>query len=93
MNRNRTFSHYNVLNIVQLSSLLILSTSTATTSGTTGSGGLSTDDKIKIGLGVGGALLGAFVMILAATGIFKCWKRCFDGDLEDNHSYTVSVCM
>ena len=67
-----------VLHIVQLSSLLILSTSTATT----GSGGLSTDQKIEIGVSVGGTLLGALVTILVATGIFKCRKRRFGRDPE-----------
>ena len=71
-----------VLHIVQLSSLLILSTSTATTGGTTGSEGLTTDEKIKIGLGVGGSLLTALVAILVATGIFECRRRCLGRDPE-----------
>ena len=62
--------------------MLILSASTATTGGTTGSRGLSTDQKIEIGVSVGGTLLGALVTILVATGIFKCRKRRLGRDLE-----------
>ena len=53
---------------IQLSSLHVHSTSTATTSSTTGSGGLSTDQKIEIGVPIGCALLTAIVAILVATG-------------------------
>ena len=71
-----------VLHIAQLSSVLILSTSTATTGGTTGSEGLTTDQKIEIGVPVSGTLLAALVAILVATGIFKCRKRRLGRDLE-----------
>ena len=62
-----------VLNIVIM---LIFSVSTATTGGTTGSGGLNTIQGIDIGVRVGGTLLTVLVMILVATGIFQCRKRC-----------------
>lgn len=61
---------------------MVLSASTDTTGGTTGSGGLSTDQKIEIGVPVGCGLLGALVTILVATGIFKCRKRCLGRDPE-----------
>ena len=37
---------------------------------------------ITIGVSVGGTLLTVLVMVLVATGIFKCRKRCLGRDLE-----------
>ena len=76
----------------------VLSASTDTTGGTTGSGGLSTDQKIEIGVPVGCGLLGALVTILVATGIFKCRKRCLGRDPEQQplipcECVCVCVCM
>ena len=54
---------------------------------------------IEIGVPVGGTLLTVIVMILVATGIFKCWKRCLNVDLERQPliscecMYCVCVCV